>query len=205
MARLWQWQFTLDGWQGAPGVNTFFTTVGIGVAVEDQIQNTAGLFQSAYADMIDFFSEGISISCPEVVPEIDVATGQIQEAHSVPMVWSESSGTGGDAMSRATMGKLQFRTDLWRDGRQVRGGVFLGPVGTNAIDSTGLITGLFRSAAGDAFNGLTDVLSPNDARLAVYSRPRQAGPGVTQRDGALAHVTDVSLWNKPAVLRSRRD
>lgn len=204
MARLWRLQFGLSGWEGGPGVNTFHTTVPPNPGI-DTVNDVVMLFLTAYSTVSDYFAEDITIAPPSEVLEIDMATGELQEIHAVAVTDTIFSGAGADAMSRATMGKLQFRTDAIVDGRRVHGGVFLGPVGTNALSDTGGIAPPFIAAAKNAFDGLMNAVAFTEARLAVYQRPRKAGASLPARDGSFGHVQSVSLWNRPAVLRSRRD
>jgi len=205
MARLWEWKVTLVGFEGAPGVNTFFTTVGLGAFDQSVLNSTNGLLHDAYSTLVPYFTGGIDCQGPSEVLEIDVETGLLQEVHSPSSVWGEPNLAGEDAMSRATAGKLQFTTDAIVGGRRVRGGPYIGPLGTNAIVSSGAISGGFRDAAQGAFDGLLDALQVGAARLVVYQRPRKDHPTLPDRGGSFGHVQSVDLWTKPAVMRSRRD
>lgn len=205
MARLWMWRHQLTGWQGAPGVNTFFTTVGEGLFDQAALDDTNNQFDAAYGEVMDYLAGGVQVWGSIEVLEIDVATGVIQEIHSPTTMWGHTAPGTDDAMSRATMAKLQFHTDAIVDGRRVRGGPFLGPLGTNGLMTDGGVSTLLRNAAQDMFEGLTDVTGPFSIRLAVYQRPRTGHPTLPDRPGSFGHVQSVSMWERPAVMRSRRD
>lgn len=204
MARIWRLQFGLTGWQGAPGVNTFHTTVPPSPGI-DSPSDVVSLFRSAYSEVVEWFASGITIASPAEILELDVETGELQEVHAVGPQAPVFTGSGVDAMSRATMGKLRFRTDSIVDGRRIHGGCFLGPVGTNAVENDGSISGAFNEAAANAFEGLMNAIAFTEARLAVYQRPRKASAGLPSRVGSFGHVQSVDLMPMPAVLRSRRD
>jgi hypothetical protein len=169
------------------------------------VDSILDLFQAASSQYLDFLCGGVNLTWLNEVLELDVETGNLQEVHAGTGDRSATAGGGPDAMSRATMGKLQFHTDAIVDGRRVRGGPFLGPLGTNALTSNGHVSASFDDAVRTAFDGLMNALPVTAARLAVFQRPREAAPGVTARVGSFGHVQSVSLKQAPAVLRSRRD
>lgn len=130
---------------------------------------------------------------------IDPVTGEETGVLAGPV-----SNTGSGALTlfplpTADQGHLTLNTAIVRFGRRVRGGIFV--PGTTTQDSgqdgrpvTAYINAL---ALASAF-----LMDPTDVELVVWSRPTTV-PEV--RPGAAATVQSISVTNKFAVLRSRRD
>jgi hypothetical protein len=103
---------------------------------------------------------------------------------------------------------MQYKTDRIRGRRFLTGGVFLGPLGSEAIGTDGSLKPTARMDLRDAHGGLIDVM-PLLMRLVVYgqpTRPKNAPPGTpNNKDGVAGYVQNVDVMYKPAVLRRRRD
>lgn len=113
-------------------------------------------------------------------------------------------GTGKNA-SLASHLKLQTRTGQYSDGRELRGGVFLGPAANSIFNTDGLVAPTAITTVTNAGTNLLSDLSSSGNFLAVWRRPRSASSGLPSRPGSLAIVQSTTCWSRPAVLRSRRD
>jgi hypothetical protein len=103
------------------------------------------------------------------------------------------------------MAKIQLLSGVFEDGRQIRGGCFLGPIGGEQTAANGSLESSFRDTIIAELDDLAQVLSAATTPLSIYRRPREAAPGVTPRPGRVVPVTSVSASALPASLRSRRD
>jgi len=196
-ANIYRFRVNLSGWDGGPGLNTYFARWAALPVIED-VQSFANQIASAYTTMQDNHPAGTVATLDPEVDVLDDATGTLQtKAVITPPAAVGGSGSGQNC-SRATMIKARFQTDAVVNGRVLRGGVFLGPIHAFVIDATGNITPTAMGRVTTAFNGMLDVAG---GRLVVWHRPSAKGAS----DGTSGFVQTVSAWHKPAVLRSRRD
>jgi hypothetical protein len=103
------------------------------------------------------------------------------------------------------MVKVQLRTGVFEDGREIRGGIFLGPIGGAQVTTSGQVEASYRATITAELSDLALQLELNSTPLSVYRRPREASAGVSARPGRVVPVTGVGASVVPAVLRSRRD
>lgn len=158
------------------------------------------------------FASGTIFSIAADVDVIDDATGDLL---SVGLGTSYSvTGTGtGEVSSPATQGLIRWRTGTVSDGREIRGRTFLPAVPVSQNDDGAPIAG-YKSAVNTAAGLL---ISDANSAFAIWRRPRKARPQVgspgdpwylpaqSARDGDSAVVTSGTVWDKWAVMRSRRD
>ena len=123
----------------------------------------------------------------------DISTGNV----------SGSSAASGTALHSHV--KLHLRTETYRDGRELRGGCFIGPTGDQAITSDGGLHQPVKTQIETAGVQLLQDLGAGGVFLVVWRRPRPASSNLGARAGSLALVQRISAWDKIAVLRSRRD
>lgn len=128
---------------------------------------------------------------PEVA-QIDPATGQQIDAFPVDVEETDFTANQ-EPLPWATQGLIRLRTNTFVGGRRLQGRIFV--PGLQEVNSIGgnpdasVLTALGNAANILATNGSTA------GGLVVYSRTHQQA----------AAVTSVSVWNRWAVLRSRRD
>ncbi|HKY46334.1 MAG TPA: hypothetical protein VJM50_24790 [Pyrinomonadaceae bacterium] len=187
MSFLWRVRTELTGPMiTGGGQNDLYFAVTGGTAA--QAVTAAGAFWQAVAAGLS--SQLSWATQPEVI-QIDDATGDI----SASVQTTPQSGIGsdvGEALPKATMGLIRWRTGNFVGGREIRGRTFVPGVieadnTTNGVPSTTIINVMNNAAAG--------LLAAANADLVVYSP--------TKHTSAL--VTSASAWNQWAVLRSRRD
>lgn len=188
----------LTGFEGAPGLNTWHFLNGPLTQADADI--VSGALFTFYQDVRDALVSQFEANAPLEVAEVDVATGQTTNV-AVPTdtSWTVNPPVGGSNTSRATQAKVRLLTGAFVNGRQVRGGIFLGPIGEGAMDTDGNISSSKRTAIVAAAGAMQTALTVGGIDLCVYSRPRN-GQG-----GGTARVVSVDVAPRPAVLRSRRD
>lgn len=200
MTNLARVKVELSGWNGGPGVSQLTFSEGTATpwnenvieGLVDEVNSTMLLLKTLWAP------EVVVTTNPEVVI-FDAATGDIQNVivSPTPPAPFQSTASSG-AASRATQITVGFKTGTWRNGRQIQGRMFLGPITGATIASDGTIALASRQAIENAFQAQVTGTGP---RLCVWSRP-SAAPG---SDGAWADVTLVKPSARPGILSSRRD
>lgn len=199
MAVITKFRAVLTGFTGAPGVNTFYAlNLQELEPIQSDIDDFANQLQSMYENLAFWLVGTMSVDIDPVVDSFDVATGELVKRSQI----SQALEVPGDGLqndvSRATQAKFRYQTDRIRRNRFVQGGIFFGPLSSGAIDQDGSLDTQFQGQVPNAHEGLLDVAGP--MRLAIWSQPSPGGS-----DGEYGYVQSVSVSNKPAVLRSRRD
>lgn len=183
-----------QGFTGAPGYTNWFWDYSTGTPVQAELELTT---------MHDFFNvlkaqlpTDVTISFQTDMALIDSTSGQQTGQVSVADP-GQVTGTGSGAYASPTGALVRWTTDVFRNGRQVRGRTFLVPLIASSYDTTGSLTPaavtLFQTAA----NGS---LTSGDLPRVVFSRP-PAGGGA----GAATAVTGFVVPDLAVILRTRRD
>lgn len=208
MGRILRVRAASTGWVGAPGLNTFYFRDGDGVVVPDVaaanicIARVRAAFDLAKA----MYPTQWSVVVSGQVDVLDDTTGALlQELNGTagaPVV-----GTLTDGFSPlVSMVLLRIRTDTITDGKRIQGRAFLGPVGRVTDADGSPQSGAMDVALAMGNHLLTE--GTTTSNLVVWRRPREAAAGppvVTARPGSSALATAVSVPDKYAALRSRRD
>lgn len=198
MANIALFKVVIDGFIGAPGVNTlaFRSTALPG---EDFIDDTGRLLESVYSDLMELGAPLVSWELDSAVRIVDDATGDLVGVGSVETWRVVTSGVGTTGnLPRASQLKLRFNTSEIVRNRMLRGGIFFGPINENCFDDNGRINPGVLLLVAQAFGGITDIAG--DTRLAVWSRPDEGAA-----NGTSGFVDSVTCSLNPAILRSRRD
>jgi hypothetical protein len=197
----------LSGFSGAPGVNTWFvgdTGLSAGPS-QGTVDGTAVALDAFYEAVKGVIQSDVSWSVDPSVGVLDVETGVLDSIMAAAGGPFSGVATGINQGGHMTMIKTQLRTGSYNDGREVRGGPFIGPVVAAVADGPGTLTPAVTLTMNNALTALAGAINSAGGLLVVYRRPRAAAPGVTARAGLLRAVTSATVFNKPAVLRSRRD
>lgn len=195
MARLFRAKLNWTGFVGAPGYSVFH-----GLAFEADPTAEATSFRNA----VNNFGVAISSNLPNNVsvsvdPDIEViedSTGILETVVSTAPV-AATLGTGGVAYSAPTGAVINWRTGQIRRGRRMRGRTFVVPLASAAYENNGTLVAAARAdlqSAADAF------IADAGTQLVVYGRPTPLAA-----DGMNGVVTQASVPDMAAVLRSRRD
>jgi len=202
-----------NGWSGAPGLNTFYFKAGpsetpSAPAIEE-VELALTRVHSAFASIVSGFPPVWTAQVDPQVDVLDAENGNLVNSFTgttPAVVTGTSASTFGPIV---VMGLLQLRTTTFLDGSNIRGRAFIGPwanyTDTNGTPGIQVTTGL-ATMAGE----LQDAGPGGVPVLCVWRRPREADPEhlpnpVTARDGYAANCTSITVPDKWAVLRSRRD
>lgn len=126
------------------------------------------------------------------VPIIEAATGQAVATEPVTVTGFTGSSSN-QRLPAATQGLLRWRTNLFLNGRRVRGRTAIPlPRTVDNSDSTGAPVAAYVTGW---TSGGTNLINNEGCELVVYSRT----------NGEYAPVVSASAWSQWSVLRSRRD
>jgi hypothetical protein len=188
---------TIAGFAGGPGLMTWY----FGVASPD-VTTATRLLTTVRANFIEHIrGSAVDTTSWTLNPDVDVidaATGDITDTLScaAPAV---SMGAGGSGMAPpATAALLRLKTSLFIGGRRVRGRMYISPLATAAVDTSGQVSAAQHTALALAGSGLLGSLTSGDL-WGVWHRP------VSGAGGQLAQITVTDVPLKLAVLTSRRD
>lgn len=198
MAVITKIEVLLSGWQGGPGMNTFFALdVGQGTPNAGDVEEFATEIMAMYDTLKTYRVQGVTALVNNEAESYDVETGNLVAVHSFTAPTANTGLNTNDNLSRATMAKFRYRTNAIVNNRLLQGGIYYGPLAGSAISDDGSLEATFIAAVTTAHNGLLDVVGP--LRLAAWHRP------VNKANGAFGYVQSVTAKRLPAVLRSRRD
>jgi len=202
-----------QGWTGAPGLNTFYFKAGPSEDPSEPTLTEVDLaltrVHAAFASIVSGFPPAWTAVVDPQVDVIEAGTGALVDSitgTTPATVTGTSASTFGPIV---VMGLLQLRTTVFSDGSNIRGRAFIGPwanyTDTNGTPGIQVTTGL-ATMAGE----LQDAGPGGVPVLAVWRRPRLADPDhlpspITARVGSAANVSSITVPDKWAVLRSRRD
>jgi hypothetical protein len=190
---------TLEGFDGAPGVNIFNwcapVHADITQAFVDDFNET--LATSFTALTAAAFASGVGWTVDPTVTVHEVDTGDLVGVFTAAGGPWVGTGSGGGDESRATQAGLRWQTNDFRNGRRVQGRTYLGPIASDALAGSGQMSSAVRTDFPIAFEGIYDGLA---SRLIVWSRPTLAHPV-----GAYADVVGCTVAPFPFTLRGRRN
>lgn len=186
------------GFTGAPGYSAFHFASGFldGGLFGDEAELLAERVADAFEGLAPSLPSSVQISIDPEVPIIDSDTGVAQSFASIePPPSVSGSGSGGYAGPTGAV--VTWRTDDVRGGRRIRGRTFLVPLVSSRYESDGTLTS---SALGDLRTFANRIIgSALEGDFGVWSRP-VGGSG-----GVFASVTNATIPDMAAVLRTRRD
>lgn len=195
-----------SGTTGGPGITQTYFRAGPGNQSLTIEQATAAVnamdkFWKAVAGLLP---NEIVCTVSTVVDEYDIATGDLVDSTSATGAVRVTQGTSAAVYSMASGMKLNFNTGFVRNGRRVRGGMYLVPAGSNIYSDVGLVVSGARTTATTAGNTVITDMTAAGLDLVVYSRPLKADDPKGPRAGDIARVDSISASEKGAVLRGRR-
>lgn len=190
-----------SGWIGGPGVSVLHFSPGLAntTITEPQWSATRGDLEDGWGDAKAWMAPGTSLTIPKEADLIDSASGQIvEQLLSIDPVKIVTAAPEANTFDPSSMAVVRLKTDQYLNGRRLQGRMFFGPICSGALSQNGNLKTDATNAISTMFDAVTSDPGP---RLAIYHRPL---PGTTA-GGAYGDVNSVSVWERPGVLRSRRD
>lgn len=188
------------GFNGAPGYTNLyfrdFETSGLDQAI---IDGSVAKVESWVSSIQTRVPNTVTLQVQQTVPIIESTTGTLVRFMNATTAPAARVGSGTGAYSAAAGACVNWYTDGVRNGRRVRGRSFIVPLAGSALATDGTIDNTQLTGLRSASTTMAAVGGTGD--LGVWARP--TGPGAT--DGVWYSVTSVTVPDKTAVLRSRRD
>lgn len=198
MTELKRVRVALTGFQGAPGVSTFYFL--------DTV-TAMGSLHDLYAGLTLWMPNDLHIQVENTGDIIESTTGALTGDWSEAAV-TEVVGMDTGAFSAPSGLCINWLTGTVLDGHRVKGKTYMVPLAGVTYDNDGTV----RTDALETFRAEAAVFRDSqDSSLVVWHRPFPGAPAVPPRPARAAHlgghalVTNVQVNDKVAVLRSRRD
>lgn len=144
----------------------------------------------------------------DVSPVVDVynsITGALVGSYTAATVPSQVVGLNTGSFSMANGIKVNLNTGQIRNGRRVRGSMFIVPAGMDRFTTDGMVVAGTRTNINSSLTSMATTLATSNLQLQVWSRPIPAEKKYGPRDGVLTPVTGFETSEKGAILRGRRD
>lgn len=181
----------------AGGSGSFFTTTNVQTAV-----NAMRTFWDSIKTLLP---DEVVITVSPTVDIYDEINGELIASITAPTPPLSVQGTSTLTFSMAAGLKVNLLTGQIRNGRRVRGSIFLVPMTNAAFSSTGLALQSARTTINTAGGVFLSALATPLIRNVVYSRPVKDEEGNIEVVGATTTVTTWETNEKTAILRGRRD
>jgi hypothetical protein len=140
-----------------------------------------------------------------VVDSYDETDGTLFASTSAAVAPTSVTGTSSAAYMMAAGIKVNLNTGVIRDGRRVRGAIYVVPAASTVYSALGTVGSSIRTSVNTAGTTMMTSLATAQHPLCVWSRERLASATLPQRDGAVSLVNAIEVNEKGAVLRGRRD
>lgn len=191
------------GTSGGPGLTQLAIREGAGAFwTATQAQNAVNAVRAFWDSAKAYLPDNVTLTVSPVVDIYQETDAVLTASVIAPTPPLSVAGTSAGVFSMAAGIKMNLNTGIIRNGRRVRGSMFLVPAAITAYNNDGAVTAGTRTALNTSGATLVSSLSASGLELSVWSRPVV---GVNARPGALSLVSLVETNEKSAILRGRRD
>lgn len=188
-----------EGYVGAPGMNILHFSGGT-LGDNWSQEGVDGLYaevNDVYHAFAAYMTSDATFTVSPTIELFESTTGYLVDVLTATTPHAGIVGTGATAtLSRGTCFCVAYLTDVFQEGKRLKGRSFMGPIVANQFTSGGQIHATPIAAIPDFYTALTSGVGP---RLAVYHRPSSHGA----TDGYYGDVTAVVLRSRPSHLRTR--
>lgn len=200
MAVILRARVILNGWSGAPGLNTwYFRPATAGGSTADATDVLARV-RAFWNDISGVLPSAVTAATAPTVDAIDAATGTLVGSYASSAPPTTVTGTGAtEFYAPAVCALLQVNTNNFVSGRRVSGRSFINPLTEASIASGQASVATISTITGAAILRLTPSSPVTGSFPVVWKRP------VNGAGGSDWPVITFSMPGKLATLRSRRD
>lgn len=188
------------GSTGGPGLSqTWFQLIAPAFWDSTTAQGAVNAVRGLFAGTASFMPDDITTTTSPAVDlyneTTDTLIGTVVAGTApLPVV-----GTNIGTFSAAAGYKLNFNTGVIRNGRRVRGSMFMVPAGSSVFNTSGTVASTARTTILTAVATFRTAVATANLEQVVYSRPTPA------LIGAASPVDNIDVGTKSAILRGRRD
>lgn len=197
-----------SGTSGGPGLTQLAidtTDPSFGALSGAQAQAACDAVRSFWNAIAAHLPNEITLTVSPVVDYYLNHNGQLTGSATATTSPSNVVGTNAGNYSMATGPKINLNTGVIRNGRRVRGAIYVVPGANSTYGAAGMMDSTARTTFNTAGNNLRTALNSAGLKLQVWSRPIPEGKPNGPRDGVASDVSGVETNEKLAILRGRRD
>lgn len=197
-----------NGTSGGPGLTQLAidsTDSSFGPLSAGQAQSAVDAMRAYWFAIAGQLPDDIVLTVNPVVDYYLVHNGELAGSVSAATAPASVAGTSTAVFSMATGPKINLNTGIVRNGRRVRGSIYIVPGAGATMSSGGMTAGTTKTALNTAGVNFRTALNAAGLKLGVWSRPIPEGKPKGPRDGAWADVQAMETNEKLAILRGRRD
>lgn len=196
-------------WAGTTGgaglTQTNFVDAGGAVITNAQAGAAVNAVRAFWDAIKAYLPNEVNLTVSPVVDIYDIQTGDLTASTTWASAPAVVTGTGVDNYSMAAGLKVNANTADIRNGRRVRGAIYIVPANSSAFSNSGLAAAGAKSAINTAGANLNTALLAAGCNPIVWSRPIPADKPNGPRNGEKSVVSTFEVNDKTAVLRGRRD
>lgn len=195
------------GTSGGPGLTQLYIASGngFGSLTAAEAQTAVNAVRKFWEALKSYLPDEIQLTVSPVVDQYDIASGQLESSVSAATAPLSVLGTSAGTFTMAAGMKVNLNTGNVRNGRRVRGSIYVVPAAGTVMSATGVVSATPRSAINVAGAALLSDLTTAGLGLVVYSRPLTADEKNGPRAGGISNVAAIETNEKGAILRGRRD
>lgn len=195
-----------SGTTGGPGVTQlYFQDIGDAVPTQTQVQTACNAVRSFWNSSAGVLPNEIVLNISPQVDVFDQANGQLTNSVIAATPPATVVGTDAGAYAMASGVKATLQTNEIRNGRRVRGAIYIVPAGFSSLTNYGVISTGSRNVVNAAGTALIAAVIAQNVNLIVWGRPVKDSAGTVTRVGTVNYVQGFDAQEKGCVLRGRRD
>lgn len=197
-----------SGTSGGPGLTQLaidLTDGSFGALSTSQAQSAVDAVRAFWNGLVNQLPDEINLTVSPVVDYYTAHNGQLAGSTSAPTAPAVVLGASAAVFSMATGPKVNLNTGVIRNGRRVRGSIYIVPGAGATRGTNGQLAAASRTTINLQGATLRSALNTAGLKLVVWSRPLKDAAGNITRDGATSDVASFETNEKLAVLRGRRD
>jgi len=147
----------------------------------------------------------VALTVQPIIDTYNNATGDLSWSMTVGTAPLSVTGTATGVFSMAAGAKCNFNTGEIKNGRRVRGAMYLVPAESSLFSNAGLVASTHRATIVSALTTMRSSLASAGLNHVVWSRPTSPGNPKHPREGFVTPIIGYDVNEKGAVLRGRRD
>lgn len=194
------------GTSGGPGITQLYVAnTALGNLTAGEAQTAVNAVRAFWDPVKAYLPDEVTLTVQPTVDQYRDTDGELVNSVTAATPPASVIGTSATAFMMAAGMKANLQTSTIRNGRRVRGAIYIVPATTAAMTTSGMVAAAARLAVNNAGATLISTLATANMNLVVWSRPLKDAGGTVVRNGAWTSVQTIETNEKAAVLRGRRD
>lgn len=198
-----------SGWTGTSGgpglTQLYFEVPGGADPSQSQAQSAVNAVRAFWDEIKAVLPNEIVVTVSPQVDVFDPLDGQLIDSVLAAVAPAGVVGTDAGNYSMASGVKATLQTNEIRNGRRVRGSIYIVPAGASTMTAFGTVAAATRTTINTAGNGIISDLTAPGVNWIVWGRPVKDAQGNLTRNGSVNFVQGVDTSEKGCILRGRRD